>query len=125
MRPCNVAWVALALASCFAQEPALQCPPSSESVGQEGLLCRVAPTYPPLARAARVQGTVVLKVKIDKSGEVQKVKLVSGHPLLVSAAIDAVKQWKFQTYISSGFPVKERTVEVNFTLDKESPRSSH
>jgi TonB family protein len=110
--------VALALALGFIPQFAAQCSPSSPEAWREP--CgRVSPVYPPAAKAAKVQGTVVLKVKIGKAGDVQRVKLVSGHPLLVSAAIDAVKRWKFKPYLSNGFPVKVETiVRVNFTLDQ-------
>jgi protein TonB len=112
--------VALALAVGFIPQFAAQCSPSSPESVAGGEPCgRVSPVYPPAAKAAKVQGTVVLKVKIGKAGDVQRVKLVSGHPLLVSAAIDAVKRWKFKPYLSNGFPVKVETiVRVNFTLDQ-------
>src|ERR1700692_1329505 len=60
-----------------------------------GLLVRkVNPNYPPLARQARIQGTVVLHAVISKDGAIENLTLVSGHPMLAPAAIDAVKQWK-------------------------------
>ena len=78
---------------------------------------KVAPIYPPLARQARIQGTVVLKVVVSKSGDVENMQLVSGHPMLAPAAIDAVKQWKYQPYLLNGNPVEVDTqVTVNFTL---------
>jgi TonB family protein len=78
---------------------------------------KVAPIYPPLARQARIQGTVILKVIISKSGDVENMQLVSGHPMLAPAAIDAVKQWKYKPYLLNGEPVEvETNVTVNFTL---------
>src|ERR1700736_1130431 len=60
----------------------------------EGLLfTKVEPVYPPIARQARVQGTVVLRAVISTEGSIETLTLVSGHPMLVQAAIDAVKQW--------------------------------
>jgi TonB family protein len=89
----------------------------SAAVGNGLLQSRVNPTYPPLARQARIQGTVVLKVTISKSGDVGDVQLVSGHPMLAPAAIEAVKQWKFRPYLLNGNPVEvETSVQVNFVL---------
>jgi len=86
------------------------------------LLKRVEPVYPPLARQARIQGTVILKVRINKSGEVANVQLVSGHPMLAPAAIAAVKQWKYDPYLLNGEAVEvETNVAVNFTLSDKPP----
>jgi len=77
----------------------------------------VKPVYPPLARQARIQGTVVLHAVISKDGSIEGLTLVSGHPMLAPAAIDAVKQWKYKPYLLSGEPVEVDTeVQVNFTL---------
>jgi protein TonB len=66
---------------------------------------------------ARIQGRVVLKVVISKTGDVVSLALVSGDPLLAPAAIDAVKQWKYKPYLLNGNPVEVDTqVTVNFTL---------
>ena len=83
-----------------------------------GLLVRkVNPNYPPLARQARIQGTVVLHAVISKDGAIENLTLVSGHPMLAPAAIDAVKQWKYKPYLLNGEPVEVDTeVQVNFTL---------
>jgi protein TonB len=83
-----------------------------------GLLVRkVNPNYPPLARQARIQGTVILQAEISKSGDIQNLRLISGHPMLAPAAIEAVKQWKYKPYLLNGEPVEvETTVQVNFTL---------
>lgn len=88
-----------------------------------GLLeSKVDPVYPPLARQARIQGTVVLKVTISKTGEVEHVDLDSGHPMLAPAAIEAVKQWKYKPFLLNGNPlVVETSVEVNFTLADNPP----
>jgi len=78
---------------------------------------KVPPAYPPLARQARIQGVVVLNALITKTGDVQDVQLVSGHPMLAPAAIAAVKQWKYRPYLLNGDPVEVETqVQVNFTL---------
>jgi protein TonB len=83
-----------------------------------GLLVRkVTPTYPPLARQARIQGTVVLRAVISKDGSIEGLTLVSGHPMLVQSALEAVKQWKYKPYLLNGEPVEVDTeVQVNFTL---------
>jgi TonB family protein len=92
----------------------LEVPPD---IVQTLLLKRVAPLYPPLARQARIQGTVVLNIVINKSGEVRDVQLYSGHPMLAPAAIEAVKQWRYRPYEQNGQPVEiKTTVQVNFTL---------
>lgn len=83
-----------------------------------GLLIRkVNPNYPPLARQARISGTVVLHAVISKDGSIEGLQLVSGHPMLAPAAIEAVKQWKYKPYLLNGEPVEVDTeVQVNFTL---------
>ena len=81
------------------------------------LVKRVQPSYPPLARQARIQGTVVLQAQISKTGDIENLQLISGHPMLAPAAIEAVKQWKYRPYLLNGEPVEVETqVQVNFTL---------
>ena len=78
---------------------------------------QVPPPYPPLARQARIQGTVRLEAIIDKDGNVKSLSVVSGHPLLVQAAIDSVSQWKYQPTLLNGTPVEvATTVDVNFVM---------
>ncbi len=75
------------------------------------------PVYPPLARQARIQGTVRFSAIIGKDGTIQNLQLVSGHPLLVQSATDAVKQWVYQPTQLNGEPVEVITqIDVNFTL---------
>src|SRR5271166_4790411 len=89
----------------------------SQGVSQGLLVRRVQPNYPPLARQARIQGTVVLHAVISKDGSIEGLTLISGHPMLAPAAIDAVKQWKYKPYLLNGEPVEVDTeVLVNFTL---------
>jgi len=85
---------------------------------QSGLLIRkVNPAYPPLARQARIQGVVLLQAQISKDGNIENLQLISGHPMLAPAAIEAVKQWKYKPYLLNGEPVEVETqVQVNFTL---------
>jgi periplasmic protein TonB len=89
----------------------------SQGVSQGLLVRRVNPSYPPLARQARIQGTVILRAVISKDGSIENLQLVSGHPMLAPAAIEAVKQWKYKPYLLNGEPVEVDTeVQVNFTL---------
>jgi TonB family protein len=82
------------------------------------LIKRVEPTYPPLARQTRISGTVRLHAIIGKDGAVQEVEVVSGHPLLLQAAMNAVKQWVYQPTLLDGKPVKvDTTVDVIFFLN--------
>jgi protein TonB len=81
------------------------------------ILQRVEPVYPPLARTTRTQGTVILQAIISRDGVIEQLQLISGHPLLAPAAIDAVRQWRFRPYILNGQPIEVETeITVNFTL---------
>jgi protein TonB len=73
------------------------------------LVKRVQPVYPPLARNARVQGLVVLEARISKVGKIEELRLISGHPLLAGAALDAVRQWQYSPYSLNGEPVEVET----------------
>src|SRR5215813_69624 len=89
----------------------------SQGVSTGLLLRRVQPPYPPLARQARIQGQVVLQADISKDGTIQNLRLVSGHPMLAPAAIEAVKQWRYKPYYLNGEPVEVETqVTVIFSL---------
>jgi protein TonB len=89
----------------------------SQGVSQGLLIHQVKPTYPPLARQARIQGVVVLQAVIGKDGNIQNLKVVSGHPMLAPSALEAVKQWKYKPYFLNGEPVEvDTTINVNFTL---------
>jgi periplasmic protein TonB len=89
----------------------------SQGVTQGMVLHKVQPTYPALARTARVQGSVVLAAVIGKNGAIQNLHVISGHPLLTQAALDAVRQWRYRPYILNGEPVEVDTqVTVNFSL---------
>jgi TonB family protein len=89
----------------------------SSGVSQRLLVHKVAPQYPPDAREQRIQGVVVMKVNIDKDGNIYNVELISGHPMLAPAAIEAVKRWKYRPYLLNGTPVEVDTqVQINFTL---------
>jgi protein TonB len=90
----------------------------TSSILQGSLIRRVEPTYPPLARQARIQGTVVLVAVISKAGTIDNLRLISGHPMLVPAALDAVSQWRYRPYILNGDVIEVETqITVNFMLD--------
>jgi periplasmic protein TonB len=81
------------------------------------LAYRVQPVYPPLARQARIQGSVVLRAVIDRDGKIKNLQVVGGHPLLVQAAMDAVRQWRYRPYILNELPIEVETqITVNFSL---------
>jgi protein TonB len=81
------------------------------------LLKKVIPGYPPLAKTARVSGAVRLLGVIAKDGTIQNLQVISGHPLLARAALDAVKQWVYQPTLLNGEPVEViAPIDVNFTL---------
>jgi protein TonB len=81
------------------------------------LIKKVTPNYPQLAKQARIQGSVVLQAEISKDGTIQNLQLISGHPMLAPAAIEAVKQWRYKPYLLNGEPVAVDTqVVVNFSL---------
>lgn len=91
----------------------------SQGVSQGLIVTKVQPKYPGKARKKGIQGTVVLHVMISKAGDIATVELVSGHPLLAPAAIEAVKQWKYKPYLLDGNPVEVDTqIQVNFTLSE-------
>ncbi len=90
----------------------------SSGVAQGSLIHEVRPEYPALARQARIQGTVVLQAVIGKDGKVQGLHVLSGHPLLVQAALNAVSQWRYRPYYLNEEPVEVDTqINVNFTLN--------
>jgi len=82
------------------------------------LINKVTPQYPPLARQTRISGTVRLHAIIAKDGSVQELNVISGHPLLVQAALDAVRQWRYRPTLLNGEPVEvDTTVDVIFSLN--------
>lgn len=84
---------------------------------QGSLIRRVEPVYPPLARTARIQGPVLLAAVIGKDGTMTELHAISGPPMLVRAAIDAVSQWRYKPYILNGEAIDVDTqITVNFVL---------
>jgi TonB family protein len=81
------------------------------------LVGRVEPQYPKSAIEQHIQGGIVLDIDVNQSGAVQGVYPVSGHPLLTTAAIDAVRQWRFRPYLRDGKPMNfETRITLNFAL---------
>jgi protein TonB len=75
------------------------------------------PNYPKIAQSARIQGEVVLAAIISKSGDIQNLTVISGHPLLVPAALEAVRQWRFRPFLLNGEAIEvETTIDVTFKL---------
>jgi len=88
------------------------------SVMMQGYLVRrVEPVYPALAKAARIQGPVHLQAMISKQGLIENLQVLSGHPMLAGAAVDAVRQWRYRPYVLNGEAVEVETeITVNFVL---------
>jgi len=83
------------------------------------ILNRVQPVYPPLARQTRISGTVRLHAIIGKDGAITSLEVMSGHPLLQQAALDAVRQWRYQPTLLNGEPVDvDTTIDVIFSLNQ-------
>ena len=94
-------------------------PPTPVSGGViEGYLVKqIQPAYPHMAQLAGVQGDVILQAVIDREGRIEQLQAVSGHPMLVAAALDAVRQWRYRPYRLNGEPVEVETqVTVRFIL---------
>jgi len=92
------------------------------AVQSANLISYVAPVYPPLAKEARLQGDVVLEVEIAREGDVTNLKVVSGHALLLDAALAAARQWKYKPTLLNGQPVEVVSqITVPFRLAPESP----
>jgi periplasmic protein TonB len=92
-------------------------PVSISHMSEGDLVHKILPTYPPLARAARLQGQVVLQAMISRQGTIENLRVLSGHAMLVPAAIDAVRQWRYRPYILNSEPVEVETqITVNFSL---------
>jgi protein TonB len=84
---------------------------------QGSLIRRVEPVYPQLAKTAHIQGPVVLAAVISKEGAIENLRLISGHPMLVPAAIGAVSQWRYKPYILNNEAIEVETqITVNFVL---------
>jgi protein TonB len=89
-------------------------------IAQPKLIRQVKPVYPDLAVQSRVSALVILEAEVDTRGQVKSVKVLRGHPLFDEAAIDAVKQWRYQPLLLNGEPTGFiLTVTVNFNLQQK------
>jgi protein TonB len=89
----------------------------SSGVAEGLLILKTVPRYPPIAVAARMEGTVILQAVISKSGTIENLRVVSGSPMLQQSAIDTVRQWRYRPYMLNGEPVEvETTINVIFSL---------
>jgi TonB family protein len=89
----------------------------SPGVAAGMLLQKTTPVYPPIAKAARVSGTVVLQAVISKTGSIEDLRVISGPAMLQQAALDAVRTWRYEPYVMNGAPVEVlTTVNVIFNL---------
>ena len=89
----------------------------SQGVTQGMVISKIQPEYPKIALAARITGVVLLKAIISKQGDIKELEVINGHPMLVPAAMDAVKQWRYRPYLLNGEPVEvETTITVTFQI---------
>ena len=110
-----------AVISAAPPAPNLAVPPGAaviaSNVEASNLINAVRPVYPPLAKMARQQGSVKFQATIGKAGAMEDLQLISGPPLLVQAAMDAVKKWTYKPMVLNGAPVEVvTTIDVNFSL---------
>ena len=102
--------------------PKIQAAPPKKVVVSSGVMQgnRIGgemPTYPAIAKAARIQGTVVLQATISRGGTIENLHVISGPPMLQSAAMEAVRGWRYKPYLLNGEPVEVETqVNVVFSL---------
>lgn len=84
---------------------------------EDHLISKIDPVYPQMAKIAHIQGQVVLQCVVNEKGDIADVKAISGHPILIQSAIDAVKQWKYKPFLLNGNAVSvESTVTVSFHM---------
>lgn len=90
-----------------------------EKTAKLQLLEKTVPVYPPIAKAARVSGDVVLSIQIQTDGSVEHLRVVSGPPMLIQATLDGVKKWKYRPFTQNGEPVEvNTTVTVPFRISE-------
>ena len=105
------------LGSALSAAPALPrlSKPISQGVAGGVLQHKVQPVYPAVARRMGLEGSVVLETMVTVQGQVEDLKLISGHPILAQAAMDAVRQWRYTPYLLNGKPVpKQTTITIRF-----------
>jgi len=101
-------WHCIALAALLGAVASAQDEPKkitrAEALG--AMVTRVQPDYPPIAKQLRIQGTVELQLLVAETGEVSKVDIVSGNPMLTGPSAQAVKRWKFKPFVENGKPIR-------------------
>jgi len=102
------------LVAAFLMTLAIVSPRPAQAQETRKVVNRVNPVYPPLARKMNVAGTVKVEVTISPAGTVTDTKVIGGHPLLISAATDAVKKWKYE----AASETTSTTVEFRFNLNE-------
>lgn len=99
------------------QETPQNRPTIEPNVAEGNLLYKEEPVYPQMAKIAKVEGDVVIKAYITKAGGIENLRAVSGHPILIQSAMDAVSHWKYKPFLLNGEPVAvETTVTVKYRL---------
>ncbi len=94
-------------------------PPRMSVMMQGNLVRRVEPQYPAIAKLAGVQGTVVIKAVISRTGVIEQEQIISGPALLAQAALDAVREWKYRPYFLNSEAIEVETqITVNFVLNR-------
>ena len=89
------------------------------------ILSKVAPVYPPEAKAQHISGIVVLHALIARDGTIQNLTVISGTELLAQAAVTAVSQWTYKPYLLNGVPTEvDTTITVNFSMGDRQPPSN-
>jgi protein TonB len=100
-----------------APPPTVTYPIRLSHISEGDIIHKIQPVYPALARSAHIQGTVLLQAAISKLGTIERLRVISGHPMLAGAAIDAVSQWRYRPYVLNNEPVEVETqITVNFSL---------
>jgi TonB family protein len=102
-----------------------QLSPSRIRVGGKVMTAKIVektqPVYPPLARQTRIQGTVRLHAIVGTDGSIKQLEVLSGHPLLVQSALDAVRKWRYEPVLLNGSPVEvDTTIDVIYALNQDS-----
>lgn len=103
------------LVAAFLMALAIASPIAANAQDSRKVINRVNPVYPPLARKMNVGGTVKVEVTISPAGNVTDTKVIGGHPLLITAATDAVKKWKYE----AAGETTNTTVEFRFNLNEQ------
>ena len=94
----------------------------AQCVAEGNLLKKVDPVYPQMAKIAHVTGEVVLDALIGEDGSIENLRAISGHPLLIQSAMDAVKQWKYKPVLLAGKPIEVLTrISVRYRAGDEEP----